>query len=307
MPVPEIDYRSVVRTPLALLVLAACGKDAEHAAPPTTPPPVPSQPPPAAAVADAAPAVTGTTYPDLPAALAAIVPGDARVIGFGELHARTDRAQVRSSLARFTSDALPALADRISDLIVETWIADPHCGSAAVEASAKVTVTARRPVETKSEIGQLADAARAKGIQPHAMRVGCDDYAKIAPQGKEVDIEAMLTLTTRELTRIATEAVVHRDREPKHRPWIAIYGGALHNDRFPEPAVAEWSYAAKVDAVTKDKFVEIDLIVPELADADDASKKQPWYALAARADTAHVQVWKRGERSFVVILPRTAP
>ncbi len=51
----------------------------------------------------------------------------------------------------------------------------------------------------------------------------------------------MLGLATRELSRIATSAVKYRDRDPAHRPWIAAYGGALHNDRFPDKSVAEWS------------------------------------------------------------------
>jgi hypothetical protein len=301
MLAPEIDYRRTVRGWLVLAVVA-CGKDAGRATPPAQPAPQLARAP---VAADAAPAPD--TYPDLAAALAAIVPADARVIGFGELHARTDRAQVKSSLAHFTSEALPAIGDRLSDLIVETWIVDPHCGSAAVEATAKIAVTTKRPTETKSEIAQLADAARARGIQPHAMRIGCDEYAKIAPKGKDVDAEAMLTLTTRELTRIASEAIAHRDAEPQHRPWIALYGGALHNDRFPDKAIADWSYAAKVDALTHDHYVEIDLIVPELAEADTSSQKQPWFPLVAKADAKSVQVWKRGERSYVVILPRTAP
>jgi hypothetical protein len=289
----KIVYRVGVR--LSLLALVACSKE--------VPPPAPPPPPPVVARADAA--APGTAYPDLAAVLAAIVPADTRVIGFGELHARTDRAQVRSALARFTADALPAIGDKLSDLIVETWIIDGKCGSAATEATAKIEITTRRPAETKSEVAQLADAARARGIQPHAMRVGCADYDKISPKGGDVDVEAMLALTTKELARIASEAVVHRDREPQHRPWIALYGGALHNDRFPDKAVAEWSYAAKVDELTHDHFVEIDLIVPELADADPASRKEPWYALAEHADTKSLQVWKRGDRSFVVIFPRT--
>ena len=79
----------------------------------------------------------------------------------------------------------------------------------------------------------------------------------------------MLDLTTRELGRIATEAVAHRDATA--RPWIAVYGGALHNDRFPEPGVEDWSYAEGVDDATHGHFVEIDLIVPELAEDDKAS------------------------------------
>ena len=87
----------------------------------------------------------------------------------------------------------------------------------------------------------------------------------------------MLTLTTSELGRIASEAVAHRDREPAHKPWIALYGGALHNDRFPAAGVADWSYAAKADAASSNRFVEIDLVVPELADHDDVLAKEPWY------------------------------
>jgi hypothetical protein len=293
-----IQYRSGVQPWLLTLAICACSKDAAA-------PKLASGG--AVAVSDAAVAVPAhQAYPDLGAALVAIVPADARVVGFGELHARTDRARVASSLASFTR-ALPAVADKLSDLILETWIVDPSCGKAAVQATTKVETTMKRPEATKSEIAELADAARAAHIQPHAMTLSCTDYATIAPADHEVDPVAMLTLTTRELTRIATSAVVHRDKEPGHRPWIAVYGGALHNDRFPEPAVAEWSYAAEVDRVTGGHFVEIDVIVPELATADPLMQHQPWIPLAraARDPAAPVLVWKRGERSFVVILPPT--
>ena len=82
-----------------------------------------------------------------------------------------------------------------------------------------------------------------------------------------------------------------------------MYGGALHNDRFPDKAVAEWSYAAAVDAATQNHFVEIDLIVPELAAGDEVAKKQPWYPLVENAD-ARFAVFARDERSFVVVFPK---
>ncbi len=289
-----------------LVLVCACGNHDAKPAPTPTPTPTPAAPAPTApASAPAFDAIAAArSYPDLGAALTAIIPADARVIGFGELHSRTDRAQVTSALSHFTTEALPVLKDKLSDLVVETWITDPHCGSAAQEATTKVTVTMRRPVETKSEIAKLADAARAANIQPHAMKLTCDDFARIAPPGKDVQVEAMLDLTTRELGRIASEAITHRDAEPNHRPWIAVYGGALHNDRFPEKGVEDWSYAKKIDDLTHGHFVEVDLIVPELADDDPQSQKQPWFDLVKHAGHT-VQVYPRGERSFVVILARS--
>jgi hypothetical protein len=273
-----------------LVVAAACGKASPRVLP-HDPPASPAPPPPAVDGSVAAEA-----YEDLGAALRAVIPDGARVIGFGELHARTDRAQVPSALARFTRDGLPAIADRLSDLVVETWVVDGACGSAAAHATAKVEATMRRPIETKSEITVLAEAAFSAMIQPHAMRITCADYDRIVPHGGEMAPEAMLALTTRELGRIVTEAVAHRDHEPGHRPWIAVYGGALHNDRFPEPSVAEWSYAARADAATGDRFVEIDLIVPELAEADETSRRAPWFPLVASTD-GKLHAFKRGERS----------
>lgn len=289
---------------LVACVLAACGSDSApgKATTPSSPPPSPAD-----AAVTTQPAIDAAVYPpntygDLASALAAIIPDDARVLGFGELHARVDRARVRSALSQFT-EALPTLGDDISDLIVETFVVDPNCGKTAQTATKKMETEVKRPVETKSEITLLADAARAKKIQPHAMTLTCADYKTLVPK-TEVDPLAMLTITTRELKRIATSAVAHRDKDPNHRPWIAVYGGALHNDRVPDPAVKDWSYAAAIDEVTGGHFVEIDLIVPELAAADAQSQKQPWFALVETADD-RVHVFERGARSFVVILPKS--
>jgi hypothetical protein len=282
-----------------LLVLGACGSNGK------APPPAPKVTPDAApvVVVDSGPPLPAhQTYPDLAAAIQATVPKDTRVVGFGELHARVDRAQVPSALSRFTA-ALPAFGASVSDLIVETWVIDPKCGQKAVETTAKVEKEVKRPAATKSEITLLADAAKAAKIQPHAMTLQCKDYEALAPKGGDADTVTMLGLTTKELQRIAISAVKHRDKDPAHRPWITLYGGALHNDRFPSAGTAEWSYADSVDLVTSGKYVEIDLIVPEFAEADKVSQAQPWFPLVQSADK--VRVWQRGERSFVMILPRT--
>lgn len=283
-----------------MLVAFACGKDG-----------APPQQPPAPKPTDARVATIDAAVEDLPEhkrfaslvdALGALIPPDARVVGFGELHARVDRPHVRSSLAAFT-EALPAFGAKVSDLVVETWIVDPKCGKAAVTATKKIETDVKRPEATKSEIQMLADAAKAAEIKTHAMTLSCDDYKKVAPEKGPPDVVAMLTVTTKELTRIATSAVAYRDRRPDSRPWIALYGGALHNDRFPGPGTGEWSYAPAIDKATRDHYVEVDIIAPELAEPDPTSQQQPWFPLVATA--REVRVWQRGERSFVVILPRT--
>jgi hypothetical protein len=290
-----------------VLLIAGCGGKTEPQSGSAATPITPVAP---VIVADSASAndslPASDSYDTLGAALTAVIPADARVLGFGELHQRTDRAQIKSTLSRFTEDALPTLAPKLSDLILETWIIDKGCGSAATEASAKVQTTMHRPEATQTDIGDLANAARKAQIQPHAMRVTCDDYARIAPPGKPIDTPAMLDLETRELGRIAAEAVLHRDKEPTHRPWVAVYGGALHNDRFPTAGVESWSYAAKVDDVTQQHFVEIDLMAPELAAPDEAIQNQPWFPLVLHAD-AKFHVFKRGDRSFVIVLPKAVP
>jgi hypothetical protein len=286
-----------------LIFVLACGSKGKDAPAPT--PKVQADATVAVAVDAAVPDPSlpeHQSYADLAAAIAATVPADARVVGFGEIHARIDRIQVRSALSYFTA-ALPAFGEKVSDIIVETWIVDPKCGQKAVESTKKLETEVKRPEATKNEVQLLADAAKAAKIQPHAMTLTCKDYETLSSKGGAPDPIVMLGLTKRELQRIAVSAVTHRDKEPNHRPWIALYGGALHNDRFPKEGTAEWSYADWVDRTAQGKYIEIDLIVPEFAEADKFSKDQPWFPLVAGANT--VRVWKRGERSFVVILPRT--
>jgi hypothetical protein len=268
------------------------------------------------------------SYPSLTAALIAVIPADARAIGFGELHARRDRAGAPSTIAALTA-ALPALRDRLSDLIIETWIVDPRdptCGRKAERTTRRLEAALDRPAAVKSEIELLAEAARAGGVQPHAMTLTCADYRALTrpaapPAGgagrerageAEPDPVVMLGLVTRELTRIATSAIAHRDRQPGRRPSIALYGGALHNDRAPAVGVAEWSYAASLDLATGGRYLEVDLIAPELAEQDSGSRAQPWFPLVAATAPSAAEpltgalVWTRGERSVVVILPRAA-
>ncbi len=82
--------------------------------------------------------------------------GDATgVVAFGELHQTAKTAGVRSSLARFTDEILPAIAPRASHLIVETWVSRGACGETEKQVTKDVARTTERPAETENEIVRL--------------------------------------------------------------------------------------------------------------------------------------------------------
>jgi hypothetical protein len=290
-----------VRIALGLLALAACSSEEKQ---PSAPAPARDAAPRAAPDADSE-LPPHRLAPDLASAIRELVKDDVRVVAFGELHQRADRATAaRSALARFSDEVLPVIAERTSDLVIETWLFDKRCGEQAQKATAQVEATMQRPPETKSELGALVERARAAGVQPHAMRVTCDDWSKVAPPGQEIDYEAMLSLVTRELGRIATQAVAHRDKEQAARRLVAVYGGALHNDLHPIDGLADWSFAQTVDGAAPGAYLEVDLYVPEYAALDTLSQNEPWFPLVAKA-ADQVIVIERSPRSFLLLLPRT--
>ena len=267
----------------------------------------------AAAAPDAAAAPTGPrgeAYADLAAALERILRDRPRVLGIGELHVRTDRgAALTSALARFSADGLPAIAGRVSDLVLETWMVDPACKPGAA-ATARVESAMKRPASTKTEIGGLFGLTKASSIKAHVMRLTCDDLVAVAPATApdggpgELDAEKLLGLVTRELSRITRSAIRYRDERQEARPLIVVYGGALHNDLYPYKATAQWSYAREVDAAAGGRYVEVDLFLPELLGDNPLYRQEPWFAVAEQAPADKVLVIERAPHSYAVILPR---
>ena len=281
-------------------VPAAAGKRPPRKA--TRPAPAPA---PAAPVDAAAPPPRYALYPDLGAAIAAVATRDRpRVVGFGELHVVTGRpAPGTSALARFSAEVLPALGDRVSDVVVETWTVDPSCQRAAA-GTQKIETSMKRPPETKTELGSLFGAVKARSITGHVMRLTCADLSSFAGDGA-LDAEKLLGLVTRELDRITRSAVRYRDEHHEARPLILVYGGALHNDLYPFETTKEWSYAPAVDAATGGRFVELDVYAPELVEGDPAYEREPWYPLIGKADGRGVMLVERAPRSYLAILPRS--
>src|SRR5207237_2098089 len=172
------------------------------------------------------------------------------------------------------ADILPAVADRLSYLVVETWVTTGRCGEAEKAVTADVEKTTQRPASTESEIETLIRVAHERGITPRILSISCTDYEAMRPAGGAVDYDRTLRVTARALEgaviRAVGEAAVRSGSGASPR-MVGVYGGALHNDLAPDPELAAYSFAPRVLAATLGRFLEIDLVVPEYAAASAAT------------------------------------
>jgi len=261
---------------------------------------------PAPPVPAPAPAPSAAKVASAPAAITPWMADAGGVIAFGELHQTRATAKVRSSIARFTDEILPVVAPYASHLIVETWITRGECGEAEEHVTKEVARTTERPVETESEIMKLLRRAKEMGVAPHVLDVGCDEYKVLAGQGGTagaVDYDKLLTITNQHLERAIGQGLLLA-RAPG-RPLVVVYGGALHNDLFPDPTLAKYTFGRHVHAATRGAYREIDLYVPEMVDATPALKTEPWYKAWQRAGAGASDVLiARNPRSSIVVFRR---
>jgi hypothetical protein len=267
------------------------------------PPPLPAVPPP---VERRAPAAAVAALLDL-----AHDPGG--VVAFGELHQTRATATIRSTLGRFTDEILPVLAPHAAHLIVETWITTGRCGESEARVTDDVARTTERPAETENEIVKLLRRAKELGVAPHVLDIGCDEYKVLAGGGGSLDYEKLLTITNTHLERAIRQALA-LPRAPG-RTLVVVYGGALHNDLYPDPTLARFTFGRAIFALTRGAYREIDLYVPALIDALAALKAEPWYAAWSRASRARAPgrsaardddafLVRRSARSAIVIWGR---
>jgi len=233
------------------------------------------------------------------------------VVAFGELHQTLATARVPSALKRFTEQIFPSLATRLSQLVVETWMTTGRCGEAEKAVTADVQKTTERPAQTETEIETLLRVAHASGVRPSILTIGCQDYEAMRA-GAGVDYDRTLRVTAHALETaigraLRAAAIGAGTAGPR---LVAVYGGALHNDLHPDPALAAYSFAGAALKATLGHYVEVDLVVPEYAETGTASaalKAQTWWRpyRAARRAGATILV-RRDARSFVVVFPAVA-
>jgi hypothetical protein len=227
-----------------------------------------------------------------------------RVVAFGEYHQIEGGAAVPSAVKRFGDQMLASVAPAASDLVLETWVTEGKCGAVETQAVAKVDETIQRPEATEDELVTLLKRAKSAGVQPHILTLSCKEYAAIQSKDGEVDYVKLLGIVTAQLEKGIDSALA---RSPKKKA-VIVYGGALHNDVFPQKELAQFSFAKPVARRTGGHYLEVDLYVPEYIAADKKVTAEAWYPRWKAAQAAHpgeTALFARGPTSYIVIFPIT--
>lgn len=242
---------------------------------------------------------------DTPArAFAQVLAEKPRVLAIGEVHQTNSSTAIRSAISRFTEQLLPVLRHKASDLIAETWVSSGDCGEEEEEAVEEIAETTQRPVETEDEVVTLLKSARALMIIPHILQVSCDEYASMLDREGELDAEKVLALVTRLLLEKA-KFLHEKNESRKSKRTVVIYGGAIHNDLRPAAEYAAYSYGKALDFATEERYLALDLYVPELLEALEDYQTEAWYPYFKKyVSDKKTLLIREGDGSFILVFPR---
>ncbi len=232
------------------------------------------------------------------------------VIAFGEIHQTTATAKVKSAIARFTDEILPVVAPYTAHLVVETWMTTGACGESEARVTAEVARTTERPAETEDEIVRLMRRAKELGVAPHVLGIECKEYRALAGgagrngQAEGLDYDKLLTITRQHLQRAIQQALLLP--RGTSRPLVIVYGGALHNDLYPDPTLANYSFGPAIHAFARGAYLEVDLYVPQMIEAIPALRAEPWYAGWQKLAAANNRpaLVRRSARSSIIVFGR---
>jgi len=200
------------------------------------------------------------------------------VLAIGEAHAQKDKAGVDSSAKRFTDTLLPFLQGKASDLVLELMMPNDRCEKKTERVREKQKeVTSQQREGNQNEYVRMGERARALGIVPDLLRPGCDDLAAIDKAGDDA-IPVFLSTIAR-LTRVQVEKLLDRNaRTPADADKLVVtFGGVLHNDLQPAPEKADWSFGPALARKVNQRYVEVDLFVPEFIEDTETWRKLAWF------------------------------
>lgn len=249
------------------------------------------------------------TFDTAALALSAVVRSYAPlVMSFGEAHASREFSG-KSTVARFTSELLPVIAPQSSYLLVEL-LAPPKEGCEQEKAAAQIEsdkITETQSQNNQSEYVALGLAAQKQRVIPDILRASCLNLKHIA--SAEGGVLAYMELIAQLFERDVSSLM---GRTKPGRPTLLTYGGALHNDAAPRAERESWSFGPALLDKTQGRYLEVDLIVPELISDSETWRTFAWFDAYQDYQSAHSKekelaalVIPWGEHSVAFIFPQT--
>jgi hypothetical protein len=226
-----------------------------------------------------------------------------RVLAIGEAHAPKGSENIDSSTKRFREGMLPQLEKKATDIVVEVMMPAQGCAPVEKKVVEKVEkpVTSGQRTTNKNEFVELANRAKALGVQPWALMPSCEQYKEITAAGDDGVIK-MLTLIA-QLTRERVETQLGKRGADA---MVVAYGGALHNDLFPAPERKAWSFGPALSEAVGGRYVALEILVPEYIKDNDTWKRLPWYPHYDKGkNPGKATLFRTAPRSYVLIFAPT--
>jgi hypothetical protein len=231
-----------------------------------------------------------------------VLQSDPRVLAVGEAHAQDSTPGIQSSTRRFAEQLLPKLAGKSKHIVVELLLA--NCKEHTVQEVKKqqAPVTEHQAKANQNEFVTLGKVAERLGIEPQGLTPDCTRYEAVVAAGED-GVAQLLTLVA-DQTAKEVEALLAKPEAGSDL--ILTYGGALHNDLHPQPGQEAWSFGPALARATQDRYVELDLIVPEFVKDSEAWRSLPWFSAFNREHlSSETLLYRPAAGSFVLIFPKT--
>jgi hypothetical protein len=259
---------------------------------------------PVAPVARACGALGCLAFATAGAAFDYVLQSNPRVLAIGEAHAQDSTPGIPSSTRRFAEQLLPKLAGRSKHIVIELLLANCKQQTVAQVKQQQAPVTEHQAKTNQSEFVTLGKVAERLGIEPQGLMPDCPEYEAVVNAGED-GVARLLSLVAAQTAK-EVEALLAPPDAPSDL--ILTYGGALHNDLNPRPGQEAWSFGPRLAAATQNRYLELDLIVPEFVKDTEAWRNLPWYAAFDREHLSNeALLFRPAPNSFVLIFPKTEP
>lgn len=231
-----------------------------------------------------------------------VLTSEPRVLAVGEAHAQDDTPGIASSTRRFAEQLLPKLVGKAKHIVIELLLADCKKQTVTEVKKQQAPVTEHQAKTNQNEFVTLGTVAKRLGIEPQGLTPTCAEYEAVASAG-EGGIEQLLTLVA---NQTASEVEALLAKPDPSAPLIVTYGGALHNDLNPRPGQEAWSFGPRLAKATGNRYLELDLIVPEFVKDNEAWRNLPWFSAFDRQHlSSETLLLRPAQSSFVLIFPKT--